>query len=87
MISSPAFTITPSTRPSFRSMTLKAGRGLSGERRSRRFPLMTVSAMALKLLKGRPLSTAGDVIASIAEAKKIAKHAPDHLAIVEGLSA
>lgn len=53
----------------------------------RRFPLMTVSAVALKLLKGRPLSTADDVIASIAEAKKIAKHAPDHLAIVEGLSA
>ncbi|MFY7958892.1 MAG: EAL domain-containing protein [Elsteraceae bacterium] len=52
----------------------------------RRFPLMTVSAVALKLLKGRPLSTADDVIASIAEAKKIAKHAPDHLAIVEGLS-
>ena len=48
---------------------------------------MTVSAVALKLLKGRPLSTADDVIASIAEAKKIAKHAPDHLAIVEGLSA
>lgn len=52
----------------------------------RRFPLMTVSAVLLTLPKGRPLAGVDDVIARIADAKKAAKHAPDHLALVDGLS-
>jgi diguanylate cyclase (GGDEF)-like protein len=50
----------------------------------RRFPMMTVSAVVLKLPKGRPLCGADDVIARIADAKKVAKHATDHLAVVDG---
>jgi len=52
----------------------------------RRFPLMTVSAVLLTLPKGRSLAGVDDVITGIADAKKAAKHAPDHLAIVQGLS-
>jgi hypothetical protein len=40
--------------------------------------------VVLKLPKGRPLCGADDVIARIADAKKVAKHATDHLAVVDG---
>jgi hypothetical protein len=40
----------------------------------------------LALPKGRPLAGVDDVIAGIADANKAAGHAPDHLAVVEGLS-
>ncbi len=54
--------------------------------RPRRFPLMTVSAVVLRLDSGRPLAGVDDVISGIADAKKAAKLAPDHLAVVDGLS-
>ena len=51
----------------------------------RRFPLMTVSAVMLTLAPGRAVATIDDVIAAIASAKKQAKHAQDHLAILDGV--
>lgn len=47
---------------------------------------MTVSAVLLALPKGRSLAGVDDVIAGIADTKMAAKHAPDHLAVVKGLS-
>lgn len=48
-----------------------------------KFPLMTVSCVALRLAAGCTECSSDDVSRLIAEHKKAAKHAPDHLAVVK----
>jgi diguanylate cyclase (GGDEF)-like protein len=45
----------------------------------KRFPLLTVSGVALELSPGRPVANFDDVVAEIAAAKGLAKSSPDHL--------